>query len=132
MVVATSGYLASAFDLVNVRDLDLIRQARALCSRLVVGVFTDEFVEQVTGRAPVVPYEERRALVARFRGVDEAVAHAGEVDLAGHAVVFAIAGAPGSPAPQRAVRLIAGRESASPVLRDALKHQYAAEAEAVA
>ena len=42
------GYLADSFDLINVRDLDLIAQARARCARLVVGVFTDEYVERVS------------------------------------------------------------------------------------
>lgn len=69
------GYLANAFDLLNVRDLDLIGQARGKCSRLVLGVFSDEFAERLYGRRPVVPLVERLALVSHVRGVDEVVTH---------------------------------------------------------
>lgn len=41
------GCLADSFDLINVGDLDLIAQAGARCSRLVVGVFTDEYTEKL-------------------------------------------------------------------------------------
>jgi len=72
---ACAGYLARSFDLINVSDLDLIFQARQLCSRLVVGVHSDELVTRLTGRAPVVPLSERLALVAHVRGVDEVLVH---------------------------------------------------------
>ena len=71
----TVGYLADAFDLLNVRDLDLIAQARAQCSRLVVGVFTDEYTEQLLGRPPVIPFAERLLIVQHVRGVDDVVVH---------------------------------------------------------
>ena len=70
-----SGYLSSAFDLLNVGDLDLIAQARERCDHLVVGVQSDEYVERVTGRAPVVPLVERMALVSHLRGVDVVIMH---------------------------------------------------------
>lgn len=74
----TIGYLASSFDMINVRDLDVIAQANALCTRLVVGVFTDEFAEDQHGRRPVVPLSERVALLQHIRGVDRVVVHSGE------------------------------------------------------
>jgi len=69
------GYLAHAFDLFNVRDLDLINEARQRCSHLIVGVFSDEFATQVFGRQTIVPMEERMALVRHVRGVAEVVVH---------------------------------------------------------
>lgn len=69
------GYLACSFDLLNVGHLDLIAQARSLCDRLIVGVYTDEAVERADGRPPVVPLAERTALVGHVRGVDEVVVH---------------------------------------------------------
>lgn len=69
------GYLAAAFDLLNVRDLDIIEQAAAQCGHLVVGVFDDDLVEQQTGRRPVVPTDERVQLVAGVRGVGSVVVH---------------------------------------------------------
>lgn len=69
------GYLASSFDLLNVQNLDVIAQAKVMCSRLVVGVYSDAFAERVSGRCPVVPLVERMTLVRHVRGVSEAVVH---------------------------------------------------------
>lgn len=69
------GYLADSFDLFNVRDLDLIAQASARCTRLVLGVFTDDLVEEFSGRRPVMPLFERMALLRHVRGVSDVVAH---------------------------------------------------------
>jgi cytidyltransferase-like protein len=81
--------LAHAFDLINVGDLDLIAQARRHCSRLVVGVHSDELVTALTGRPPVVPLAERLALVSHVRGVAEALVHeAGSLPAEADAVIF--------------------------------------------
>lgn len=71
----TVGYLAGAFDLINVRDLDLIAQASQHCSTLVLGVFSDEFAERQYGRPPIVPLAERMALVSHVRGVQSVTVH---------------------------------------------------------
>lgn len=71
----TVGYLADSFDMINVRDLDLVAQARALCSRLIIGVFTDEYTEELLGRRPIVPFAERLSIVRHLRGVDDVVEH---------------------------------------------------------
>jgi cytidyltransferase-like protein len=72
-----TGYLSSAFDLFNVADLDLIAQARERCQRLIVGVHSDAYVERTTGRPPVVPQDERMALISHVRGVDVVVVDQG-------------------------------------------------------
>lgn len=69
------GYLSASFDLLNISDLDVISQVRQRCSRLVVGVYSDAYVERVSGRPPVIPLEERLMLVSHIRGVDAAVIH---------------------------------------------------------
>lgn len=71
------GYLACPFDLLNVGDLDLIAQARSRCDYLVVGVYSDELIESISGRPPVVPLQERLVLVGHIRGVDHATRHDG-------------------------------------------------------
>jgi cytidyltransferase-like protein len=71
----THGYLAYSFDLLNVGDLDVIAQARRHCDHLVVGVYSDEFARQMSGRSPVVPLMERMELLRYVRGVDEVVVH---------------------------------------------------------
>ena len=92
------GYLANSFDMINVRDLDLIAQARERCSSLLVGVFTDDYVEQHFGRGPVAPLDERIDVVRHIGGVAEAVQHddSGQVGY-GASVLFAEAGSPVTP-----------------------------------
>lgn len=67
------GVLVSSFDLLNVGDLDVLRQARQRCDRLIVAVLSDSDVEGRTGLPPIVQMSERLALVQAVRGVDEAV-----------------------------------------------------------
>ena len=116
------GYLADSFDLINVRDLDLIAQARARCSRLVVGVFTDDddYAEWLFGRRPVVPPSERIAVLRHVRGIDEVVAHHDGSDFGTpDGILFAADDAPRDLA-DHAVWLTPGRRSKSVVLRHAL------------
>lgn len=120
-VDVSTGYLANSFDLVNVRDLDLIQQARRFCSRLVIGVFTDDFAENRLGRRPLVPTSERMVLVSHLRGVDEVVEHDSDfLDLSGYSVVFAVVGDP-VPHFRDVTLLLPSRQTASVVLREALQ-----------
>ena len=118
---ACAGYLARSFDLINVSDLDLISQARQLCSRLVVGVHSDELVTRLTGRPPVVPLSERVALVAHVRGVDEVLVHEGDSAPADpDMVVFVDRDLPSSGA-TNLIRLDSARFTESAALRLALE-----------
>lgn len=67
------GYTTGVFDLFHIGHLNLLRNARARCARLIVGVSTDEVVEAYKGRRPVIPFEERLAIVSAIRYVDQAV-----------------------------------------------------------
>lgn len=113
------GYLAASFDLLNVADLDVIAQAGSRCDGLVVGVFPDQLVEDLTGRPPVVPLSERIALVRHVRGVREAVVHEpGRARGVGADVVFSSVDAP---APAGGVVLTPARRTSSAALRAALR-----------
>lgn len=48
----------------------MIQAAAALGDRLIVGVSTDELIREYKGIDAMVPYDERRELVAALRGVD--------------------------------------------------------------
>lgn len=61
------------FDLFHIGHLNIITQAAEQCDRLIVGVTTDELAAGDKGRRPVVPYEERAAIVAAIRVVAEVV-----------------------------------------------------------
>lgn len=80
--MTTRGYVPGVFDMFHVGHLNIIRQARAECEYLIVGVVADEVVEAVKGRPPVVPLEERMEILRAMRDVDEVVvdAHADKFD----------------------------------------------------
>ena len=67
------GYTTGVFDLFHVGHLNLIRRARENCDRLIVGVSTDEVVEEYKGHRPIIPYAERVEIVKAIRWVDEVV-----------------------------------------------------------
>lgn len=65
VVVYTSG----TFDLLHVNHLKMLKYARALGDILIVGVNTDELVDQYKSR-PIVPFEERIALIKALKYPD--------------------------------------------------------------
>jgi cytidyltransferase-like protein len=66
------GYVSGAFDLFHIGHLNLLRRARECCERLVVGVLSDEAIVRIKGLEPMVPLNDRLAIVAAIRYVDEA------------------------------------------------------------
>lgn len=67
------GYVPGVFDLFHVGHLNLIRRSKQRCEHLIVGVLTDELVEHFKHKRPHIPYEQRAAIVAAVREVDEVV-----------------------------------------------------------
>ena len=67
------GYAPGAYDMFHVGHLNILRRARAGCDHLIAGVVTDDVLEQAKGKRPVVPLEERLAIVGAVSFVDEAV-----------------------------------------------------------
>lgn len=67
------GYTAGVYDLFHVGHLNMLRNAKALCDRLIVGVTTDE-VARYKNKEPVIPFDERIEIVRGCRYVDAAVA----------------------------------------------------------
>lgn len=67
------GYTTGVFDLFHVGHLNILRRAKELCDHLIVGVSTDELVQEYKGKVPIIPYEERRAIVQAIEYVDEVV-----------------------------------------------------------
>lgn len=58
------------FDMFHVGHLNLLKNAKALGSKLVVGVSSDEF-NTTKGKDTLVPYAQRSAIVSDIRYVDE-------------------------------------------------------------
>lgn len=67
------GYAAGVFDMFHVGHLNLLKNARRRCDHLIVGVTTDELCQERKGKRPVVPFDERLAIVESIRYVDEVV-----------------------------------------------------------
>ena len=67
------GYTTGVFDMFHIGHLNILRRAKEQCEHLIVGVSTDEVVKSYKNKRPMISYEERSAIVAAIRYVDEVV-----------------------------------------------------------
>jgi glycerol-3-phosphate cytidylyltransferase len=67
------GYVSGVFDMFHIGHLNLILRARDCCEVLVAGVLADEEALATKGRLPVVPQEERLAIVRALGAIDEVI-----------------------------------------------------------
>lgn len=67
------GYTTGVFDLFHIGHLNILKRAKAQCEYLIVGVSTDELVESYKHKTPVIPFEERSAIVEAIKYVDKVV-----------------------------------------------------------
>lgn len=66
------GYTTGVFDLFHVGHLNMLKNAKAMCDKLIVGVTVDELVAYKHKRA-VIPFEERLEIVRNIQCVDVAI-----------------------------------------------------------
>lgn len=66
------GYTSGVYDLFHIGHVNILRNAKAMCDKLVVGVTIDELVAY-KGKKPVIPYMERIEVVRACRYVDVAI-----------------------------------------------------------
>ncbi len=66
------GYTTGVYDLFHIGHLNLFKNAKGLCDRLIVGVTVDELTSY-KGKRAVIPFDERIEIVRACRYVDAAV-----------------------------------------------------------
>lgn len=65
-IVGTFG----VWDLFHIGHLNLLERAKGLGGKLIVGVATDELVENYKGKKPIIPYEQRKKIIRALKCVD--------------------------------------------------------------
>jgi len=66
-------YVQGTWDLFHIGHLNILRKARKIATKLIVGVNTDESVQEYKGDYPVIPYQDRVEILKACSLVDEVV-----------------------------------------------------------
>lgn len=69
----TIGYTTGVFDMFHIGHLNILKRAKEHCDFLIVGVTTDELCESYKHKLPIIPFEERRAIIEAIKYVDMVV-----------------------------------------------------------
>ena len=67
------GYTTGVFDLFHFGHLNILRNAKAMCDKLIVGITTDELLKDYKKKSPVIPFNERCEIVRNIKFVDAVV-----------------------------------------------------------
>jgi len=67
------GYTSGVYDLFHIGHLNILQKAKEKCDFLIVAVSTDELVQKYKNKLPVIPFEERVAIVNAIKYVDKVV-----------------------------------------------------------
>ena len=67
------GYTTGVFDMFHIGHLNILKRAKEQCDFLIVGVSTDDLVQSYKNKTPIIPYDERAAIVEAIKYVDKVV-----------------------------------------------------------
>ena len=64
------GYTTGVFDLFHVGHVRILKKAKSLCDKLIVGVSTNGLVKKYKNKKPIIPYNERVEIIKNIKFVD--------------------------------------------------------------
>lgn len=67
------GFTQGTYDMFHIGHLNLINHAKELCDFLIVGVNSDQLVQEYKHKVPVINENERAAIVSNIKAVDKCV-----------------------------------------------------------
>ena len=67
------GYTTGVFDMFHIGHLNILKRAKEQCEYLIVGVSTDELVQEYKHKTPTSPFENRIAIIEAIKYVDMVV-----------------------------------------------------------
>ncbi len=67
-----TGYTAGVYDLFHIGHLNLLRNSKSMCDKLIVGVSSDELVSYKSKKA-VIPFHERVEILRSIKYVDAVI-----------------------------------------------------------
>jgi len=76
-------YTGGTFDLFHVGHLNLLKRCYEIAGssgQVIVSLNTDEFVYKYKNKTPVIPYEDRKAILESCRYVDSVIENYGQED----------------------------------------------------
>lgn len=67
------GYTTGVYDMFHIGHLNILKRAKELCDYLIVGVTTDELCTKRKNKQPIIPQDDRVAIVESIKYVDKVV-----------------------------------------------------------
>ncbi len=67
------GYTSGVYDLFHIGHLNILKNAKSLCDKLIVGVSSDELVMEYKKKSPIIPFEERLEIIRSIKFVDAVI-----------------------------------------------------------
>lgn len=67
------GYTSGVYDLFHIGHLNLLKNAKAMCDKLMVGVTTDKLMLDYKKKKAIIPFNERYEIVRNIKCVDAVV-----------------------------------------------------------
>ena len=64
------GYTSGVYDLFHIGHLNILKNAKSLCDKLIVGVSSDALVEEYKEKIPIICQEERMEIIRNIKCVD--------------------------------------------------------------